>query len=301
MAQHATTHLTPQRVVPTLVKLFEQASGISHWRRAEVFDDFLHVAVITLEHEPAHLDSLRTHGRPLRIEEETPEAQTTWRTLQQRYEAHWPTIYAAFCDAFAVLKQAALLDWHDWLGQTYMALEIGNPHKGQYFTPWEVARLMADVTYSPDRIHDRVKAALMHPDNVHGVAMLLAGTLITDAAKAEEWFLQNVLPAALPYIEPVTVHDPACGSGVMLLAIASGVPWWANLAGIVQYSGQDIDQTCVLMARAQLMLYGLNGHRARCMLAMQPESPSEAASDQVEPPALQPVGTDVKIAQLSLF
>jgi hypothetical protein len=34
---------------------------------------------------------------------------------------------------------------HDCLGQLFMALELGDHWKGQYFTPYEVAYLMAEL------------------------------------------------------------------------------------------------------------------------------------------------------------
>ena len=34
----------------------------------------------------------------------------------------------------------------DFLGSLYMSLDLGNAWTGQYFTPYEIARLMASVT-----------------------------------------------------------------------------------------------------------------------------------------------------------
>ena len=61
----------------------------------------------------------------------------------------------------------------------------------------------------------------------------------------------------MPDIEPITICDPACGSGIMLLAAAGQFPPWAFHYGLVRLYGQDIDFTCVQMCRINLRLYGL--------------------------------------------
>ena len=45
----------------------------------------------------------------------------------------------------------------------------------------------------------------------------------------------------------------------MLLAAAAQLPREAVQRGWVRFYGQDIDATCVKMAQANTMLYGLNG------------------------------------------
>jgi type I restriction-modification system DNA methylase subunit len=54
----------------------------------------------------------------------------------------------------------------------------------------------------------------------------------------------------------------------MLLAAASVFPQWAVHRGLIEFYGQDIDPTCVAMAKVNLMLYGLNGERVRYALAL---------------------------------
>ena len=66
----------------------------------------------------------------------------------------------------------------DFLGGFYMAERLGNPRRGQYFTPYDVADMMSRITLGT------------------------AGAEI----KRKGY---------------ITVNDPACGSGVMLLAGAN--------------------------------------------------------------------------------
>ena len=77
--------------------------------------------------------------------------------------------------------------------------------------------------------------------------------------EAHTYFLTRILPLIAADFDPITICDPCCGSGVMLLAGARQFPAWAAQAGLVQLYGMDIDQTCVTMAQVNMMLYGLNG------------------------------------------
>ena len=67
----------------------------------------------------------------------------------------------------------------------------------------------------------------------------------------------------------------------MLLAAASTLPEWAVKLGLVRFTGQDIDQTCVRMASINCMLYGLNGYGA-CLTRSAAESVALGVHPKVE-------------------
>lgn len=51
-----------------------------------------------------------------------------------------------FGDLFATMANALELNPHqDFLGEMFMALELGNHWKGQFFTPYDVCRMMAEM------------------------------------------------------------------------------------------------------------------------------------------------------------
>ena len=44
----------------------------------------------------------------------------------------------------------------DFLGELYMDLELGNKHTGQFFTPYDVCRVMAEVTINDDLLKEQI-------------------------------------------------------------------------------------------------------------------------------------------------
>ena len=45
----------------------------------------------------------------------------------------------------------------DFLGELYMDLELGNKHVGQFFTPYDVCRAMAEITINDDVLKEQIE------------------------------------------------------------------------------------------------------------------------------------------------
>jgi len=106
----------------------------------------------------------------------------------------------------------------DFLGDLFQELELSNHWKGQFFTPYNLCKAMAEI--SADGLQDRIK---------------------------EKGF--------------VTVNDPACGAGALLIAFANvtrsrGV----NFQRHVLFVAQDIDPTAAYMCYIQLSLLSCPGY-----------------------------------------
>jgi len=202
-------------------------------------------------------------GKPA---EDTEEVQKRFQRLRERYRN--PVYFDRFAEALGYLILSAEDDWNDTIGDIYMEFGISNKHTGQFFTPFHIASLMARMTMDdiPALVHERIKTACK--ENPLAQAMLIAGLAIDDSEQAEAWFFGKVLPTVAADIEPVTILDPACGSGVMFLAAASEVPRWMLDWNFVRFYGMDIDQTCVNMAKVNILLHGLNGFSIKCAIAM---------------------------------
>jgi hypothetical protein len=59
-------------------------------------------------------------------------------------------------------------------------------------------------------------------------------------------FFTRVIPAALPYYEPILFQEPCIGSGVQMLAAASQYPEWAVKLNLVRFYGQAVEQVMQL-------------------------------------------------------
>ena len=104
----------------------------------------------------------------------------------------------------------------DFLGSLYHYLELHQEQKGQFFTPYNISRFMAEVLFEKN-----------------------------DARRKLE---QN---------NYISVSDPACGAGAMLIAFANA----AKRSGInyqkqVLFVAQDIDHAAAIMCYIQLSLLG---------------------------------------------
>lgn len=100
----------------------------------------------------------------------------------------------------------------DFLGAAYMELGLGNHWTGQFFTPYNVSKMMAQMTL---------------------------GTSIPE----EKDF--------------ISVCDPCCGAGAMLIAAANTFPDYKER---VLFCGQDIDRITGLMCYIQLSMLGCAGY-----------------------------------------
>lgn len=106
----------------------------------------------------------------------------------------------------------------DFLGYLFQELELSNHWKGQFFTPYNICKAMAEI--STDGLQDRIK---------------------------EKGF--------------VTVNDPACGAGALLIAFANvAKARGVNFQQHVLFVAQDVDPTAAHMCYIQLSLLGCPGY-----------------------------------------
>lgn len=204
---------------------------------------------------PAHARALTETGA---MAEDDEEAQALWERLQRNgYDAD---DFTAFRDAYqslclSVVDVDGSIDYHDTLALVYESWAGANENVGQFFTPWSVCEMMAQVAAGNIReeLRDRIVAAIGR-DAIEGMGYN------PDLPYTLRHIAETLLPHYIAHYDPITVCDPAVGSGSMLLAVAKLVPDWANQWGLVHYYGQDIDHTAHLMASVNLMLRGMNGY-----------------------------------------
>lgn len=281
----------------------------------ELFRDWLSIVEHTLDQTPNHLHSLIETGK---MATDPEDVQKEWARLNSRYKNR---DWQIFGEAFQILLETASEGYCDTVGQVFMDYANPGGHNGQYFTPWNIAECMARMMIidTGDEIQDRLRKAkdrlMQEGDELEKsllTAITLAGLVVPEDEKTA-YFCSRVYPLLARYFDPILVCDPACGSGVMLLAAASLLPPEAVAFGLVQFYGMDIDATCVQMARINCKLYGLNGSHLSWVYEMTREQletvPSpyqeiylEAIDHQDEPEVIEALVQEIYQAkQLSFF
>src|SRR4051812_7523259 len=221
-------------------------------RQDDVFQDWLELVRASLMLLPAHAKAAVTTGAMAKDDAET---QAIWERMRRHYKR---PEFDNFAKAFGALHESAS-EIQDTVGDIYMEWGYPSRGNGQFFTPFPIAAMMAKMHNIADLVYERINEAI-----VAAQVDWLFPKFSAETPLVCRFFLERFGAVVLPHYKPVTIHDPACGSGVMLLAVASTVPPWMNHFGFIQYWGQDIDTTCVQMAQINLMLYGMNGFGAKC-------------------------------------
>jgi type I restriction-modification system DNA methylase subunit len=248
--------IDPRReIIRQLEKVYSNGN-----RSSEIFYDFLEMTHAALEGLPGQLKAITEKVQFV----DHPDTAQLFKRMHEKYK---PYYFEFFQNAFAALI-ASTDEFQDVLGDVYMEFGVPSKGAGQFFTPYNICELMAKLTCGDmeRQVHDRIKDACK--GNPMAEAMLMASYLIQDEDQADFWFFERILPSVAPHVDPIKVCDCCCGSGAMLLAAAAQCPPWALHFGLVQFYGQDIDQTCVLMAKTNMMLYGLNGFGIKCVLGL---------------------------------
>ena len=111
------------------VRLFKTIAPYQH--RYEVFRDFVTLSACTLQNA-VRFDQA--------IEDE----------YLQVAGKHQKSDLVAISHLFAEVVMGLEKQVGDYLGATYMSLELGSDHIGQFFTPYEVSRMMVKVTAGDD-------------------------------------------------------------------------------------------------------------------------------------------------------
>ena len=267
-----------------IIKHLLRVQSYSGNNMSRIFEDWLQLAESELENLPLHLASAAKTGK---LAEGSPETQALWQRMRDTYKR--PGCWEEFSMAFAILLDQPERFWqqepalgvygYDLVGRVYSEFSY-KPGSGQYFTPWAIASMMAQMTADIEAdVIARLNAAgraVLADDTDPNQALLMAVTMTglmldnSDASDDEKrrWLFERMIPLVMHRYDPLRISDCSCGSGIMLLTSAFHTPAWIVQSGLVQYYGTDIDMTCVRMARVNCMLYGLNGHYVKSALAL---------------------------------
>ena len=143
------------------------------------------------------------------------KAEANYLKIVKRYER---STVNAFCEMLAVLVRALELGGpQDFLGEVYMSLELGSKHHAQFFTPYSLCKLNA----------------------------------------------QMVLEGFDPTQDLIKAHEPACGSGGMIIALFDRLLELGedrperNPQTNLYVEAWDLNETTARMAYLQFSLLGI--------------------------------------------
>lgn len=174
--------------------LFGETARYHH--RFKVFTDFVTVSAISLRNTCAFSQSL----------------EDEYHHIIKSYE---PTDQQRLQQLLAIVVQGLEVAPEDFLGDLFMSLEFGDARRGQFYTPTNVSKMMAELNFA-------------HLDE---------------------------LLKEKPF---VTISEPACGAGGMILPIVEILMRAGHRPErTIWVQAVDVDRTAALMCYIQLSLWAV--------------------------------------------
>ena len=163
-----------------------------------------------------------------------------------------------FSQMLALLVNALEEKYQDFLGQVYMQLNLGNVKTGQFFTPYHVSKLMAEITFIDNQkdIENQDIVTLSEPCCGSG------GIII---AYAETMKNHNINFQQKLFVEAIDI-DELCFQMAYLQLSLYGIPARVMLGDTLAYKFRQIIYT---------PMYFINGFSLRLKEYKQAETKSE--------------------------
>lgn len=177
------------------ISVFESTGR--HRRRWEVFSDFLTLAA-------SELDLARVR---------TPENAERCRNICDRYDA---ADIANMHELFCLLVSALEAKFHDFLGDVFMELELGDGRRGQYFTPYHLQSLLAKLVM-PDVAETIAREGFV---TVSDPAVGAAGMIV---AYAEQMLEAGFNPSEHMFAQCIDIDPVAADMAFVQLSLL-GIP-----------------------------------------------------------------------------
>lgn len=121
-----------------IVRLLKRHTG--RYRITDLFTDWVEAAAVAI-----------ANAHPIDRRQDRED------DYQRLKEKHGDEVMAMFGEALAHVTMALEDDLHDCLGTTYHELDAAATDLGQYFTPIDVSRLMANLVYPVEEVRRHVE------------------------------------------------------------------------------------------------------------------------------------------------
>ncbi|MFD4576720.1 N-6 DNA methylase [Streptomyces sp. NPDC058417] len=172
-------------------------------RMSEVFDNFVEMAALALR-----------NAVDVRGSESWEAREGQYLRIAGRYSR---TELDRFAEALALVTVEMQCQPCDVLGRLYMELELGNERLGQYYTPYDVARLMAEMQIDSviKQVHRDGFACVYEPSCGAGAFMVaLAQAMIGHSLNPQTQLhvtAEDIAPQAMHmiYVNLTLLHIPS--------------------------------------------------------------------------------------------
>lgn len=139
--------LSIEKLKRDFTKRFKSVSSGSR-NRYDVFRDWAECAAISAYNSPVTTGILSPNSQSDAMEKRYLEIVANYKKDE----------LLAFTEMFAIVQMALNLAKVDFLGQLYEELELGGKRtKGEFFTPFSVAKLMAQVTFDEQQVQSLIE------------------------------------------------------------------------------------------------------------------------------------------------
>lgn len=185
-------------------KVVGQLAG--KYGRHEIFTDFCEAAALSLR----------------QTFERSEKNERAYLDLINRYE---PDEQPRFAELLALTVEALTEQPRDFLGECFHELELYNQYKGQYFTPFDISRMMARISLAglEEKIRQRGYLELNEPTCGSGGMVIAA---------AEEFKARGLNPLNTLFAVAQDIDRKCCNMAYIqlsLLAIPAAVIWGNTL------------------------------------------------------------------------
>ncbi|MEU7156063.1 N-6 DNA methylase [Streptomyces chrestomyceticus] len=207
------------------VKLLAANTGSK--RMSEVFDNFVEMAALTLR-----------NAVDVRGSESWEAREAQYLQVADRYSR---TELDCFAHALALVITEMERDPCDVLGHLYMELELGNERLGQHYTPYSIARLMAEMQISSvvEQVNSRGFVTFYEPASGAGAFIIALSQVMLGHGLNPQTQLhvtvEDIAPQAMHmvYVHLSLLHIPAvvCRRDTLTLETFDAWPTPAHVLG----------------------------------------------------------------------
>ncbi|MER6520040.1 N-6 DNA methylase [Streptomyces sp. NPDC001553] len=200
-----------------IVKLLAASTGAK--RMSEVFDNFVEMAALALR------NAVDVRG------------SESWEAREGQYlqiaGGYSRTELDRFAHALALVTTEMERDPCDVLGRLYMELELGNERLGQFYTPYDVAQLMASMQIGSivEQVSTRGFASLYEPACGAGSFMIAMSEVMLEHGLNPQTQLhvtaEDIAPQAMYmiYVHLTLLHIPAIVRRCDVLTLETFETW----------------------------------------------------------------------------